>query len=189
MLHPMELLPLSGALSMGAIALAAAGAAAGVAPQAPSAPAATPSDLGATALSTTGWIGVYYAFLFLQSYTANRAWLAAARESKRKGERPKPLSAFKYGSAGGEAQLAADRTVGNMLEQGLPFLSALWAHACLLDARRAATLGWVYVATRVLYPAVFNPRRLNIFLSTLPGYGVICALLLPIAWAAANGTL
>jgi hypothetical protein len=44
--------------------------------------------------------------------------------------------------------LAADRSVGNMLEQAFAFFISLWAYALFVDPIRATNLGVVYVVGR-----------------------------------------
>ena len=68
--------------------------------------------------------------------------------------------------------LIADRTVGNTLEQMGPFLCSTWIHALLVPggAARAALLGWVYIASRVVYPICFYIGHPWLQLSTVPGY-------------------
>ena len=69
--------------------------------------------------------------------------------------------------------------VGNTLEQAPAFMIALWLHAAFVDVAGAATLGWIWIGFRCLYPFVWG-RIPWIFVSTLPGYAVIGALLWPL---------
>ncbi|CAN0515305.1 unnamed protein product, partial [Scytosiphon promiscuus] len=53
--------------------------------------------------------------------------------------------------------LGWDRTVGNMLEQSVPFLGLFWLNICLssyggLSYVYITAVGWLYVALRSLYP-------------------------------------
>jgi hypothetical protein len=68
--------------------------------------------------------------------------------------------------------LIVDRTVGNTIEQGLPFVVSLWLYAVFVSPKYAAMLGYIYVISRSYYPFVFSgfPWILS---STLPGYLVI----------------
>ena len=88
--------------------------------------------------------------------------------------------AVKYGTEGGRYTLTGDRTVGNMLEQSVPFLASLALHAVLVDATKAAQLGWLWLLSRAIYPFVFAKGPPLLFVSTLPGYGFIGALLWPV---------
>lgn len=67
-----------------------------------------------------------------------------------------------------------------MLEQMVPFLACLWLHAIFVadGPRLSTTLGWVYVATRALYPLGLGDRlgrgiRPLVLLITVPNYLVI----------------
>lgn len=113
---------------------------------------------------TVGWVLLYFTFLFRQSLTAFKVadWLKA-HASKKVG-----IEAVKYGQAGGKIMLEADRTVGNMLEQAVPFFVSLWAHARFVDPIRAAKLGWAWLAFRTFYPKVFG-KVPSLFFSTFPG--------------------
>ena len=75
--------------------------------------------------------------------------------------------------------LAANRVVGNTLEQAPAFLLALWLHAAFVSCQGAATLGWWWVGFRCLYPFVWG-RGPFIFISTMPGYTIIGLLLWPL---------
>ena len=72
------------------------------------------------------------------------------------------------------------RVQGNMLEQSVPFLASLALHAVLVDATKAAQLGWLWLLSRAIYPFVFAKGPPLLFVSTLPGYGFIGALLWPV---------
>lgn len=56
--------------------------------------------------------------------------------------------------------LGWDRTVGNMLEQSVPFLTLFWLNIWLssfggVSHGYIAAAGWLYVALRSLYPVSF----------------------------------
>ena len=122
---------------------------------------------------------LYFIFLFHQSYTGfvQKALLAA--KAKKEGEKPPSLTSIKYGKAGGIPVLRADRAVGNMMEQSIPFLFALWMHAMVVDPVSAANLGFLWLAIRSFYPLVFG-RGAFLFLVTVPNYVIVGALLYPL---------
>ena len=124
---------------------------------------------------TISFVFLLMTFLFRQSATA----FGLRFQSVKKDDDPVSMPSIKYGTGGGRPMLAANRVVGNMLEQAPCFLLALWLHAAFVDCSGAATLGWVWIAFRCLYPFVWG-RIPWIFCSTLPGYGVIGALLWPL---------
>jgi hypothetical protein len=79
--------------------------------------------------------------------------------------------------------LAGDRCVGNWLEWSVPFLIVFWLNV-LLTGNQYLHLGWVYVASRILYPFLAvtggiipsmgaTPRML---IATTPGYFAILSL-------------
>ena len=88
----------------------------------------------------------------------------------------------KYGGAAGTKffALTADRTAGNMMEQSLPFLIALWLHGLFVSPIGAAKLGWCWLASRALYPVAFARGMPWLLLSTGPGYVFVVMLLWPI---------
>jgi hypothetical protein len=79
--------------------------------------------------------------------------------------------------------LAGDRCVGNWLEWSVAFLIVFWLNV-LLTGNKHLNLGWVYVASRTLYPFIAvnggivpsvgaTPR---ILIATIPGYYAIFCL-------------
>jgi len=74
------------------------------------------------------------------------------------------------------AKSIADRVVGNTLEQAMPFLVLLWLHALFVNPETSKLLGWIYVATRFLYPITFGfygQQTLGIQIATQPNYIVV----------------
>jgi len=72
-----------------------------------------------------------------------------------------------------EAKNIADRTVGNTLEQALPFLVLMWLEAIFVNPRTAMILGWFYVVTRFFYPLLwgaYGQFNVLIELATQPNY-------------------
>jgi hypothetical protein len=80
--------------------------------------------------------------------------------------------------------LAADRTVGNCLEQMVPFLVSLWLHAIFISTETATQYGIAYVGARAFYPLFFRMGIPWLFVSTFPNYGCIALLLAPVTRAA-----
>jgi hypothetical protein len=79
--------------------------------------------------------------------------------------------------------LCGDRAIGNMVEQALPFLLALWMHGALVNVNTAAMFGWIWLWLRALYPVVFFIGPPFLYMSTMPGYMCIIALCTPLARA------
>jgi hypothetical protein len=78
--------------------------------------------------------------------------------------------------------LAADRTVGNTLEQMGPFLASLWMFAVFVSPREAAWYGGFYVLLRAIYPLLLGKRlskiqRKTVFFVTGPAYLIIFTML------------
>ncbi|HEY7370600.1 MAG TPA: MAPEG family protein [Polyangia bacterium] len=74
--------------------------------------------------------------------------------------------------------LAADRTVGNMLEHMPAFLALLWLNAMFVDPRSATVAGAVYLGSRIVYPFLMGARLgrgvpTRILFATVAGYLVI----------------
>lgn len=79
-----------------------------------------------------------------------------------------------------------DRTVGNTLEQAIPFLTATWLHAALVPggAGTSALLAWGYVLSRAAYPLCFWFGHPYLQLATCPGYWIIWYQLAALGWSA-----
>mmetsp|Transcript_25223 Transcript_25223/g.42257 ORF Transcript_25223/g.42257 Transcript_25223/m.42257 type:complete len:155 (+) Transcript_25223:131-595(+) len=120
------------------------------------------------AMVTVAYFIIYYCFLFGQAVTT--VYLFSEAKSLKKTDEKITLGAIKYGPRKDKRALCVDRAVGNTLEQMLPFLVSLWLCAWLGDAELATTLGWYYVAFRVVYPACWWFGRPYLFLSTIPNY-------------------
>jgi len=122
------------------------------------------------------YVALFYAFLYAQSGYAWHMYfsLKAAMPQKRAS-----LATIKYGTEPSVAKdrLRFDRTVGNLMEQSVPFLVSLLLSAAFGgNIDDTARLGWIYIAFRSLYPFVFS-RGLLVVVSTLPNYLTIFALL------------
>lgn len=69
-----------------------------------------------------------------------------------------------------------ERAFGNLHEQSVALLPALWLHALFTSVPEAATMGWAYLAFRALYPiiwAIGGGFSMKVLISTVPGYGII----------------
>ena len=143
-------------------------------------PAASVHDLGAVFVVTGGWVCLMYMWLFNQSATAFAEHRRLKKEAKSEGAaRPTPrLADVKYGTASSPRMLCANRTVGNYLEQALPFLVAMYMHAVLVSVQSAARCGWLYLFTRSYYPLAFLRPFPSLLMSTVPSYLVVGYLLL-----------
>mmetsp|Transcript_23934 Transcript_23934/g.46642 ORF Transcript_23934/g.46642 Transcript_23934/m.46642 type:complete len:189 (+) Transcript_23934:1-567(+) len=141
-------------------------------------------DLAPVGLVSVAWISLMYMFLYGQSaavfYTYKNT--RAKGESKRLVEgkdgeaAPPSFAAIKYRGKGSRINLAASRTVGNMIEQALPFLLSLWMHAIFVSPDNAAVAGWVWLGFRAIYPLVFLKGLPWLLISTVPGYAVVLYL-------------
>ena len=131
-----------------------------------------------------GWALLYFIFLFFQSATKFRAHSQVRAQHKKNDDAPAwaapTLREVKYYGAGGDLGLLGDRTAGNMLEQSVPFLLALWLHAIFVAPSTAARIGWCWLLSRAVYPVCFRAGVPWLFISTLPGYLFIGLLLLPV---------
>ena len=123
-------------------------------------------------LVTTGWGLLYYSFLFDQSATAFVQTQVAKEAALAIGAKPPTVGDIKYGVVPNLKMRCADRTVGNYVEQSIPFMVALWSHAIFISPVSAARCGWTWLFCRSYYPFVYGqvPR---VFLSTVPAYGVV----------------
>lgn len=118
-------------------------------------------------LVTVGWSALYFTFLFAQNAAA--FWVhKVRREDGRKksddapgsphsGRKPLEFADVKYGRERSKGGLifTMDRTVGNMLEQSLPFLLGVWLYALTISPVSAAYYGWAWLGLRALYPIGF----------------------------------
>lgn len=152
-------------------------------------------------LVTLGWCALYYCFL--QGQSAAAFWVhKARREAASKKDDPPALrpqksldfATVKYGKDVTSAGLifTMDRSVGNMLEQSVPFLLAIWLHALAKSPTTAAWYGWLWLLLRALYPLAFShpswspklwgaQRRLGVSwvsFVTWPSYAIVWVLLI-----------
>lgn len=122
------------------------------------------------------YVALFYAFLYAQS---GYGWYMYFSLKAAIPQKKASLSTIKYGTEPNvvKDRLKFDRTVGNLMEQSVPFLVSLLLSAAFGDnIDETAKYGWIYIAFRALYPFVFS-RGLLVIVSTLPNYLTIFALL------------
>ena len=134
----------------------------------------TISELQPVVGVTVAFTALYFAFLYTQSFSKFYLYFKA------KAKDPKiSFAKVKYGSTELLA-VTTDRTVGNMMEQSIPFLTSLWLCAIFESADYAAKLGWLWLLFRALYPFAYY-RRPWVLVSTVPGYIILFMLISPVA--------
>lgn len=136
-------------------------------------PAALAPFLGVSKV-TLAAAAMVYVFIMFQVRVKVRLARAARKQLKETGKIDTTTVA-RYNSTDPEV-IQADRSLGNYLEQLPVFLITLWLHALYVDAGVSTTLGWVYLAFRVLYPFLFKitpaGHTPTVLISTVPN----CAL-------------
>lgn len=152
-------------------------------------------------LVSLAWAALY--FCFLQGQSASAFWVhQQLREAGAKGGAPAPAwASLKYDRSQQRRGLifVMERTVGNYVEQSLPFLLGLWMNAAIATPADAAKLGWTWLLLRCCYPLCFAhqlPHRptgsLSAFaklgigvlsLVTWPSYAIVWSLLVGAAKA------
>ena len=157
----------------------------------------TPTIRGPTPLTSTtaapiirttlGYITLCFAFVTFQSWTKLKTHAMLKKEAKKeakKGAATESFNSIKYNlsSKSHKLCLTGDRTVGNLLEQSIPFLLSLWLHATYVDVGTASRLGWLWLFSRAAYPFAFHLGMPYLFISTVPGYAAIMALVGPVAF-------
>ena len=131
-------------------------------------------------------IFMFYAFLFNQTMTVFLEFSRLMKEYKEKKREVKPsFSELKYGTDNMKV-LAANRCAGNFLEQLIPFIVALYAHATFVSVTGAVIHGWVWIFFRSYYLLVFQKPFPWIFSSTLPAYTCIWSMLASTAYTIAS---
>jgi hypothetical protein len=124
---------------------------------------------------TICYISLYYIFIIIQVSLKYYAYF----QEKSKNDKIK-LADVKYNTIRNPLVLTGDRSVGNTLEQAIPFLVSLWLHAIFVDTEYATYVGSIYVLTRSFYPVVFRLGAPFLFFSTIPNYICIAMLLMPV---------
>ncbi|EJK45114.1 hypothetical protein THAOC_36293 [Thalassiosira oceanica] len=125
---------------------------------------------------TAAAMAMYYVFLFRQSTVSFAEFEKALREYKAKKTDVKPsIGRIKY-DLGNPNILAVTRTVGNYNEQLAPFLIGMYLYASFVSVKGAAQYGWAWLLFRSYYE--WGYRRVPaLFLSTIPAYGCVLALI------------
>jgi hypothetical protein len=122
-----------------------------------------------------------YLFVFIQFQSYSKFYLLAKKKAEvrsRDGNADKvSFRAVKYYNSRDMMALAGDRCVGNFMEQAIIFLPLLWMHAVFVDPSQSFTICAWYTAFRSYYPITFFVRVPVIFLSTIPGYGILIYLM------------
>ncbi len=121
---------------------------------------------------TSAFFILYFSFLTFQSGSKFYLYFKQRGENK---DGKVSFAKIKYGSTD-KLAVTADRTVGNLVEQSIPFLAALWMHAVFVSPSSAAAYGWAYLLCRAFYPIVFYLGVPYLFISTIPGYVIIVRL-------------
>ena len=117
------------------------------------------------------YIVLYYLFLYQQSLTTFYNYFRMKHNKKR--DENISFGKIKYFSTD-KLTLTAQRTVGNTLEQSVPFLTGLFLHTVFVSSNSASNLCWLYIVTRAPYPFTFYYGVP--YVSTIPGYFVVLCL-------------
>eukprot|EP00510_Aplanochytrium_minuta_P010048 CAMPEP_0184065930 /NCGR_PEP_ID=MMETSP0957-20130417/3105_1 /TAXON_ID=627963 /ORGANISM="Aplanochytrium sp, Strain PBS07" /LENGTH=117 /DNA_ID=CAMNT_0026363825 /DNA_START=373 /DNA_END=723 /DNA_ORIENTATION=- len=98
---------------------------------------------------TGAFVGLWYGFIILQVGVK----VKLLRETK---SNPKVSSYdIKIGNYKDKRLTTVNRTIGNTMEQAIPFLTSLWLCALFGDVDAAVFAGKYYVLFRALYPAAY----------------------------------
>mmetsp|Transcript_21530 Transcript_21530/g.49357 ORF Transcript_21530/g.49357 Transcript_21530/m.49357 type:complete len:193 (-) Transcript_21530:107-685(-) len=172
----LKYLPLSGVYSLTLVLLYIAYLAAGGHGDAATGPAANIDDYAPVVYVTAAAMAMYYVFLFRQSTVSFAEFEKALRDYKEKKIDVRPsIGRIKY-DLGNPNILAATRTVGNYNEQLVPFLIGMYLYASFVSVKGAAQYGWAWLLFRSYYE--WGYRRVPaLFLSTIPAYGCVLALI------------
>ena len=114
---------------------------------------------------TLAYMAMYYGFIIGQVVVTYYLFFAAKKDKDKKVK----IVDIRYNNTD-PLKLTVDRSVGNTLEQMVPFLAGLWICAVFVSPSEAERLGWIYVISRSFYPFLFylgGNWRLG---ATLPNY-------------------
>ena len=93
--------------------------------------------------ATLAYLVLYFVFLYFQAGVGHVQFYLAKKkaqsDAKEKGEKVEKVSygKIKYGQSNDKLSLTAQRTVGNLMEQAIPFLTSLWLHAVFVSPEGA----------------------------------------------------
>ncbi|KAJ3371481.1 hypothetical protein HDU91_005195 [Kappamyces sp. JEL0680] len=143
-----------------------------------------PETLKPLAQVILGYLGSYTWTILLQLVSTAQLTQAYKPFSFKKWKKDQEKKGLKerYNRYTDPFMIPVDRSVGNFIEWQIPFLSTLVLNAAL-NGPRDIWVGWIYVAIKFLYPVFALMGGLDhgkvvvtrplIFLSTVPGYGVL----------------
>ncbi len=142
-------------------------------------------------LVTISYMALYYVFMIYQMVVKfsvyekekKKALASSSSSSSSSSHHIPTFNEVRYNSKD-TSLLAADRTVGNCLEQMVPFLMSLWLYSIFISPTEAGTYGIIYVFTRSYYPFVFRMGGIWLLFSTIPNYICIWVMLSKLAWSA-----
>eukprot|EP00164_Ancoracysta_twista_P001879 GFYU01002470.1.p1 GENE.GFYU01002470.1~~GFYU01002470.1.p1 ORF type:complete len:192 (-),score=14.15 GFYU01002470.1:400-975(-) len=119
-------------------------------------------------ISTVAWVATFY-FLLGNQRSVKYKLISEYRTKGKTFDR--------YNNQDGR-MTAADRAVGNYLEQTPAFLITMWMHAILVSPDLSGKLGLCWVACRALYPYLLGSSLQNnnpkvVYFATVPCYCII----------------
>ena len=118
---------------------------------------------------------MHYAFLYYQSATTFVEFAALEKEYKEQNMGEPSLNKLKYGKDNRNI-LAADRGVGNYMEQLIPFGVFLFLYATYVSVFGAQIHGWLWIFFRSYYVIAWKAPFPWLFASTLPAYACIFSM-------------
>uniref|UniRef100_A0A7S4NSV3 Uncharacterized protein n=1 Tax=Paramoeba aestuarina TaxID=180227 RepID=A0A7S4NSV3_9EUKA len=130
-------------------------------------------------LASCAWVALFYVFVGYQRAVKYSILHKHPTFCRYKNNFDPPTESNQKIAGKLQAQLtAADRTIGNLLEQAPAFLVTLWMYSVAVDAHYGGKLGFCYVGFRSLYPFLLgrelkknNSKR--VYVATLPCYCII----------------
>ena len=139
-------------------------------------PAETKEDYIPLVFVVAASLFMHYAFLYYQSATTFIEFAALEKEYKEQNIQGEPsLNKLKYGKENRNI-LAADRGVGNYMEQLIPFGVFLFLYATYVSVFGAQIHGWLWIFFRSYYVIAWKAPFPWLFASTLPAYACIFSM-------------
>jgi len=134
-------------------------------------PVKSASEYTPTLFVTGAVLSLLYSFYWIQSSTALSEFFRLRKEyeDKRLDDAPS-FKYLKYGKIPNQAILCADRAVGNLAEQMIPFFVSMYSYATFVDAGGAARIGWAWLFFRSYYSYVWKRGLPFLLASTVPAY-------------------